>query len=226
MPRYRPQIPLLPTQPPPLHRGFRAYILNNHPIIYQKLRSFSTTTIDPSLSSHPVSAIYPWPLDAILLPKREAAETPLERLYIMYHYLVRGDYTVLRNEVQDFFDHWSWKVWDIPDPRDYDPERYAILAIIAFYLAHGFNRRIKLGGQSRRTPAGEWEIAAKSFFCGTRHLPYMEKLERVPKWAKAVPKIQGELELARGNWYLTRKKKSEKFAGKGIVAEEIVECFI
>jgi hypothetical protein len=226
MPRYRPQIPLLPSQPAPLHRGFRAYLLNKHPVIYHKLRTFSTTTIHPSLSSHPVSAIYPWPLDAILLPKRKAAETPLDRLYIMYHYLVRGDYTVLRNEVQDFFDHWAWKVRNIPDPFDHDPERYAILAIIASYLAHGFNRRIKIGGQCRRKPAGSWEIAAETFFGGTRHLPYMEKLEKPPKWVKKVPKVQGGLELGRGNWHVARRRKSEKFAGKGVVAEEIVECFI
>jgi hypothetical protein len=226
MPRYRTQIPLLPMQPTPLQRGMRAHILNKYPKIYHKLRSFSTMKAHPSLSAHPVSAIYPWPLDAICLPKRRAAETPLERLYIMYYYLVRGDYAVLRNEVQDFFDHWYWKIRDIPDPRDHDPERYAILAIIASYLAHGFNRRIKCGGQSRRIPARDLEIAAKNFFCGTRHLPYMEKLERVPKWVKKVPRIKGELELGGGIWNVARRRKSEKFAGKGIIAEEIVECFI
>ncbi|KAF1946827.1 hypothetical protein EJ02DRAFT_335463 [Clathrospora elynae] len=181
----------------------------------------------PSQSSHPVHAINPWPLDAILLPHRKAAETPLDRLYIMYHYIVRGDYNVLRNEVQDFFDHHAWKVYDIPDPHDNDPERYAILAIVTQYLAHGFNRRIKIGGQSRRWKPTDMEIAAHTFFRGTRNLPWQETLEREPKWAKDVPKVPVALVLSKGSWYFPGQRgKSSRFGGKGVVAEEIIECFI
>ncbi|KAF1838260.1 hypothetical protein BDW02DRAFT_604488 [Decorospora gaudefroyi] len=138
----------------------------------------------------------------------------------MYHYLIHGDYGVLRNEVQDFFDHWAWKVSDIPDPKDGDEERYGTLKGIVELLAHGFNRRIRIEGKTRRgKEVGEWEVAARSFFCGTRHLPYMERLERVPKWVlrderwKSVEKGMGGLGQ-RG------------FGAVGTSPRQIVECFI
>ncbi|KAI4662496.1 uncharacterized protein J4E79_004786 [Alternaria viburni] len=155
--------------------------------LYTKLRTFSTHHVHPSLSSHPVSAIYPWPLDAILLPKRKPNETPLDKIYVMYHYLIRGDYEVLRNEVQDFFDHTNWHVHSIPDPRDHDPERYAILAAITQYLAHGINRRIKISHGCRKEPLGPWKTAAyDACYNGRGGLPIFEKLEREPKWAGRV----------------------------------------
>ena len=224
MPRYTTQIPLQPSQPTPLQKGFRAYILNNHPVLYTALHTFSIAHTHPSLSAHSVSAIRPWPLlDGISLPQRKANETPLDRLYIMYYYLVRGDYNILRNEVQDFFDHAAWRVHRIPDPADHDAERYAILATIAQYLAHGINRRIRIEGLSRCGRPGEWEVAARAYFCGTRHLVYMERLERAPKWVKKVLPVRSGLVLGKGSWHFAGGRKSRRFGEKGISGEEVVE---
>ncbi|KNG51995.1 hypothetical protein TW65_00380 [Stemphylium lycopersici] len=242
MPSYTPTIPLQPHQLAPLHHGPKAYLLNTHPRLYTLLRTISTTTPHPSLLSHPIAAIYPWPLDAILLPKRRPNETPLDRIYVMYHYIVRGEYAVLRNEVQDFWDYSRWKVERIPDPRDADAERYAVLAAVVVYLALGMNRRRRVEGLSRRgrrSPrargqGGAWagfkeevEHAAWNFFCGTRGLPCSEALDSVPKWAGRVKPVTTGLVLGNG-WEsgVWGERRSTVFAGKGIVAEEIVECFI
>ncbi|OWY44447.1 hypothetical protein AALT_g6169 [Alternaria alternata] len=210
MPQYFPTVPHQPLQPSTPHRGFKAYFLNNHPVLYTKL------------------PIYPWPLDAILLPKRRPYETPLDRIYVMYHYLIRGDYEVLRNEVQDFFDHKHWHVQSIPDPRDHDPERYAILAAITEYLAHGINRRIMISQGYRKDPIGPWRTVAYHFFHGTKgYLPILEKLDKAPKWAGRVKMVESRLEICQ-SWTseVWGGKSSLKFAAKGIVCTEIVECFI
>jgi hypothetical protein len=146
----------------------------------------------------------------------------------MYHYLIRGDYEVLRNEVQDFFDHKHWHVQSIPDPRDHDPERYAILAAITQYLAHGINRRIMISQGYRKDPMGPWRTAAYHFFHGTKgYLPILEKLDKAPKWAGRVKMVESRLEICQG-WTseVWGEKSSLKFAAKGIVCTEIVECFI
>jgi len=146
----------------------------------------------------------------------------------MYHYLIRGDYEVLRNEVQDFFDHTNWHVHSIPDPRDHDPERYAILAAITQYLAHGINRRIKISNGYRKEPLGPWKTAAyDACYNGRGGLPIFEKLEREPKWAGRVKRINTGLEICQSwNSAVWGERSSMRFAAKGIVSVEIVECFI
>ena len=146
----------------------------------------------------------------------------------MYHYLIRGDYEVLRNEVQDFFDHKHWHVQCIPDPRDHDPERYAILAAITQYLAHGINRRIMISRGYRKDPIGAWRTAAYDFFHGTKGvLPNLETLDREPGWAKRVMMVESGLEICQG-WTseVWGERSSARFVAKGIVSTEIVESFI
>ncbi|KAG9192545.1 hypothetical protein G6011_11279 [Alternaria panax] len=182
----------------------------------------------PSTLKSSSQAHFTNPLDAILLPKRKPNETPLDRIYVMYHYLIRGDYEVLRNEGQDFFDHQHWHVQSIPDPRDYDPERYAILATITQYLAHGINRRIKISQGYRKDLIGPWRTAAYEFLQGTKgDLPIFETLDREPKWAGKVKMVESGLEICQG-WAseVWGERRSLRFAAKGIISTEIVECFI
>lgn len=63
----------------------------------------------------------------------------------MYEYFIAGYSTGLRSEVEFFFNRPAWTVADIPDPADPDPARYAILAVLPYYLAHAFNRLIERG---------------------------------------------------------------------------------
>jgi hypothetical protein len=51
----------------------------------------------------------------------------------------------MRNELEAFWFQPSWKVEDIPDPKDTDPDRYAVLAVIPALLVSAFNKRIELG---------------------------------------------------------------------------------
>ena len=58
----------------------------------------------------------------------------------------------MRNELEAFWFQRDWKVCDIPDPKDPDLERYAVLAVIPTLLMLAFNKRIELG-LSRHAPA-------------------------------------------------------------------------
>jgi hypothetical protein len=146
----------------------------------------------------------------------------------MYHYLVRGDYEVLRNEVQDFFDHTNWHVHSIPDPRDHDPERYAILAAITQYLVHGINRQIRISRGCRKVPPGPWKTAVYDATYSPRgNLPMLEKLEREPRWAGRVKMVENGLEICQ-SWEGAAwgQMPSMRFAAKGISSTEVVELFI
>ncbi|OTA58450.1 hypothetical protein K449DRAFT_449406, partial [Hypoxylon sp. EC38] len=73
-----------------------------------------------------------------------AGHTPTS-LYRMYGYLVVGFTIGLRTEVEFFFNQPSWVVAVIPDPRDLDPDRYAILSVLPYYLVKAFNRLVEHG---------------------------------------------------------------------------------
>jgi hypothetical protein len=112
--------------------------------------------------------------------------TPTASLYRMYEYLVIGYTTGLRTEIEFFFNQPSWPVSAIPDPEDPDAERYAILAVLPYYLVTAFNRLIERG-----LPRGSPAIIA----------PEMEEnlkaqkiaLEEEPSWVREVPKLQQRL---------------------------------
>ena len=72
-------------------------------------------------------------------------DTPLASLYRLYHFIVTDDNISMRNELEFFFNRADWPVQDIPDPRDDNPQRYAILAVIPFLMVRAFNRLIAKG---------------------------------------------------------------------------------
>ncbi|ROV96000.1 hypothetical protein VMCG_07997 [Cytospora schulzeri] len=111
-------------------------------------------------------------------------DTPLAALYRLYEYFVAGYSTGLRSEVEFFFNHPTWAVADIPDPQDPDPERYAILAVLPYYLAHAFNRLIKRG-LPRGCPAIITSAAEEDEL---RSRPVV--LEQEPEWVRMVPKLE------------------------------------
>lgn len=72
-------------------------------------------------------------------------DTPLHCLYRMYEWAAIGRSLQVGYETQYFWDQVSWRVEDIPDPKDPDPVRYAVLAGFAEIMAICFNERIDLG---------------------------------------------------------------------------------
>ncbi len=98
-------------------------------------------------------------------PAQTKGVTPIASLYRMYECVVLGNITGLRTEIEWFFDRSTWAVAAIPDPRDPDPARYAILAVIPQFMVTAFNRLIKMGFP-RGSPANikgiEEELELKS----------------------------------------------------------------
>ncbi|THH20982.1 hypothetical protein EW146_g478 [Bondarzewia mesenterica] len=72
-------------------------------------------------------------------------DTSLRCLYRIYEWASIGRPLQVGYETQYFWDQVSWKVEDIPDPRDPDPVRYAVLAGFAETMAICFNERNDLG---------------------------------------------------------------------------------
>lgn len=108
--------------------------------------------------------------------------TPTASLYRMYEYFVTGFMNGLRTEIEWFFNR-PWPVSDIPDPQDPDPQRYAILAVLPYYLTIAYNRLIERG-LPRAAPA----IITLEMEDRLKALPRV--LENEPSWVTTVPKLK------------------------------------
>ncbi|KAF4443405.1 hypothetical protein FACUT_1329, partial [Fusarium acutatum] len=116
-------------------------------------------------------------------------KNPTASLYRMYEYLVVGYTAGLRAEMEYFFNQSTWSVKAIPDPKDVDPARYAILAVLTHFLAKAFNRLIERG-LPRCCPAiitgveAEAELRAREVV-----------FELQPSWAKAVRRLDEQITI-------------------------------
>ncbi|KAM0282712.1 hypothetical protein ACHAQH_002910 [Verticillium albo-atrum] len=138
----------------------------------------------------------------------------------MYEYLVLGSVSGLRTEVELFFNQSSWAVADIPDPRDPDPQRQAILAVLPFYLTVAFNRLIERGlargSPTIITPAMEEELRKKPIV-----------LEREPVWVASVPKLQKSLVIPdESGKDPMEARRSPRFLDLNIIVEEPQVLFV
>ncbi|KAF2231805.1 hypothetical protein EV356DRAFT_418583, partial [Viridothelium virens] len=141
-------------------------------------------------------------------------ETPLAALYRMYEYLVLDDQLSLRDELRDFWhEGYSWPVVGIPDPKDPNPARYAILAVMSKFLVDAFNRRIE-HGLPRDTP-----MVVGPEECWKELLSRPKVYEKVPPWANRVPKLKNTLflpdsrgTLPDGNFISQRFREKNIFA--------------
>ncbi|KAE8346432.1 hypothetical protein BDV24DRAFT_158667 [Aspergillus arachidicola] len=79
------------------------------------------------------------------VPIRRARDTPIRSMYRLYEAMAAGEYYAIPPEVEYFWYQRSWILCRVPDPRDPDPVRYAILASIIEELAKTFNWRLSLG---------------------------------------------------------------------------------
>jgi hypothetical protein len=119
-------------------------------------------------------------------------DTPLAALYRLYEHIILDQNIEMRNELEAFWYQPSWPVCKIPDPKDPDPERYAVLAVIPSLLVLAFNKRIELG-LPRDAPAiftgdqlDEWRAREREY-------------EKEPDWASSVPPCKELLKIPHWN---------------------------
>ena len=119
-------------------------------------------------------------------PQRPSPDTPLATINRIYVAIIVGQTIWLRNEVEHFGSSYTWPVQDIPDPKDTDPERYAVLAAITYLLVKALNRNIGLGvprdSPGVYTDEEELEIRARP-----------KTFEAVPSWAESLAPLEKQL---------------------------------
>jgi hypothetical protein len=154
-------------------------------------------------------------------PAQREGATPTASLYRMYEYLVTGYITGLRTEIEYFFNQPSWAVSAIPDPADPDPERYAILAVLPYYLVTAFNRLIERG-LPRGSPAIVASDAAEDELRSREVV-----LEEEPSWVAKVPPLPQPLIIPDKDGKEPEEwTRGKRFLEMNIVAEEPHVLFV
>lgn len=147
--------------------------------------------------------------------------TPTASLYRMYEYLVTGFTFGLRTEIEFFFNQPKWAVSALPDPKDQDPQRYAILAVLPYYLTVAFNRLIERG-LPRGAPA---IITGDEAEAELRSRPIV--LEEEPSWVADVPKLEQTLVIPDCNGEEPEEQaRSARFLAMNIIVEEPHVLFV
>ena len=132
-------------------------------------------------------------------------DSPLASLYRLYEFFVTDHAGAFRMETNWFRENVKWAVHDIPDPKDADPLRYAILAGLVEVLVFGFNYVVNLG-LPRGSPAviSNFEILAAQ----------PKKFDTPPEWALKVaplaekvfvPNEKGQFVKEEHSYYALRK---------------------
>lgn len=119
------------------------------------------------------------------IPLFRMRDTPLSSLCRLYEDLCSNDLIMMGYECDYFFFHNErhWKLSRIPDPKDPDPTRYAILASMVEALVDAFNWRLQLGLR-RDKSMDESEQRTTNF-----------DREEAPVWAAIVKPLPGTLHL-------------------------------
>ncbi|KAB8239245.1 hypothetical protein ETB97_010268 [Aspergillus alliaceus] len=175
-------------------------MLNNIPLLESRMASADLT----NMRSVPI-----W----------RARDTPIRSLYRLYEAMAAREYYAIGPEVEYFWYQRSWTLCCVPDPRDPDPVRYAILACITEELAKAFNWRLSLGMRRDRRK----HVYRKTL---DEVLPSYTP-ETAPTWTKSVPAIDIELIAdlpddaldASGRLVLEAGGKSPVFAERNIVTD-------
>ncbi|EEH11521.1 conserved hypothetical protein [Histoplasma capsulatum G186AR] len=121
------------------------------------------------------------------IPLWRSHDTPLRSLYRMYEAAMAGDSmnAVIGYEVEYFWYHseHSWQLERIPDPKDPDPIRYAILACLVESMPEAFNFKLSKGMRrdGNNIPPGDWDGVNNPY------APYTPVAG--PEWTKHVPPI-------------------------------------
>jgi hypothetical protein len=123
---------------------------------------------------------------------RTPGNSLLASLYRMFESIVLDNNISLRNEVESFFNYPDWAVSAIPDPKDPDPARYAILSVIPSLLVVAFNRLIERG-----LPRGSPAILSDEELDELQSRPAI--LEEAPKWTANVARLREPLIIPDSN---------------------------
>ncbi|KAJ5091891.1 hypothetical protein NUU61_006761 [Penicillium alfredii] len=151
------------------------------------------------------------------IPIWRMRDTPLCAIYRLYELHLADEYELTGWETEYFFFQENWKLQDIPDPRDPDPLRYAILASIMEELHEAVNWRLSLGLRRNR----EHVYRERDSDPWPPFTP-----EELPGWTKKVPPIDRDLLRlsvpsdsldAEGNLVLEKNGKGTNFARRNII---------
>lgn len=93
------------------------------------------------------SSLQPNILQLHNIPLYRLRDTPVRSLYRLYEDLCSGNLIMMGYESDYFFYHTenSWQLSQVPDPRDTDPIRYAVLASLVEALVSAFNWKLEQG---------------------------------------------------------------------------------
>lgn len=119
------------------------------------------------------------------IPLYRVRDTPLRSLYRLYDDLCANNLIMMGYECEYFFYQHGhrWRLSQIPDPKDSDPVRYALLASMVEALVGAFNWRME-HGLRRDKSIDESEMRTTSF-----------EREEAPSWASAVGRLAETLNL-------------------------------
>ncbi|OAL35131.1 hypothetical protein AYO20_05608 [Fonsecaea nubica] len=119
------------------------------------------------------------------IPLFRMRDTPLRSLYRLYEDLCSAELIMMGYECDYFFFHneHSWRLCQMPDPKEPDPITYAILASMVEALVDAFNWRLELGLR-RDKSMDESEHRHTNF-----------NREEAPSWTAAVPPLPETLHL-------------------------------
>jgi hypothetical protein len=133
-------------------------------------------------------------------------DNSLYTLYRLYEDIVLNYTPKMRNEIEFFFNQPDWPVSEIPDPRDQDPARYAVLACVTQLLVLAFNRKIGFG-----IPRGTSGINSKDEIEEIKKQPHV--YEKAPEWAEKVPPIDETLKIPFENGQVIENFDDERASG-------------
>lgn len=124
------------------------------------------------------------------IPIFRMRDTPLRSLYRLVEDVCACDFIMMGYECTYFFFHTEsrWLLSAVPDPRDDDPVRYAMLASMMEALVDAFNWRLELGIRRDNT-LDRSEKRATNF-----------KREVAPSWTAKVEGVQNKLIFNEEGW--------------------------
>lgn len=161
---------------------------------------------------------HPYVRDYQCIPIWRHRDTALRSIYRLYEIFMTGEYALLRLETEYLW-HTPPKQWalaSIPDPRDPDPVRYALLACIVEELVAAFNWRLSLGLRRLGEPVQRKHGSDP-------YPPFVPELP--PSWTQNVaaiePSMLRDLPPAMvdqdGRLVLEKKGCSDEFAKRNVI---------